>query len=528
VETYGYEYDGLDRLVNAYHGSGPMTLAQTGAYSVNGISYDKNGNILTLGRLSNGEIVDELYYRYAGNRLMNVRDASGHPFGYDNTGALMADRYAYDANGNMTKDLNRGISDVSYNFLNLPRQVTRGGQTVKYVYSVSGAKLKNILPGKTLEYVDGFVYEDGTLSYILTGEGRYVANGSTGTHEYNLADHLGNVRAVIDQEGNVLQKTDYYPFGMPIARAGGSDNKYLYNGKEEQEETGWLDYGARMYDASIGRWFNMDVLAEKYYTISPYVYCLNNPLVFIDPTGMWVSNGTGALIAQAGDNMWTLQSYLDEIYGVGAAWDEWFYFQNQMWDYLQTNSSIEGMILRSRQGTFENLVGKYLRTRAREDEYWESRTVKPNDCSPTTFRRVDKALEFVYGKDVLGMEGGEIYARWQNYANSKGVTYGPQIIDNMGYGTLMTKEDILNGKLTPGALIALDQYPGPGPFPVSWHSAIFLGYTRDEAGNINGMIYWQQRTRQGPAMRSILFDYDNGGRYDFSRGYKPLNGTNFK
>jgi RHS repeat-associated protein len=156
---------------------------------------------------------------------------------------------------------------------------------MKSIYSASGEKLRNVLPGKTLDYVGNFVYEGSALRYILTGEGRYVVNGLIGTYEYNLTDHLGNVRAVINQDGNVIQTTDYYPFGMPITQTGSSTNNYLYSGKEAQEETDWFDYGARMYDATMGRWFNMDPSAETYFHISPYAYCANNPVKYIDPTG---------------------------------------------------------------------------------------------------------------------------------------------------------------------------------------------------------------------------------------------------
>ena len=66
-----------------------------------------------------------------------------------------------------------------------------------------------------------------------------------------------------------------------------SDNRYKYNGKESQSfaDINYLDYGARMYDPELGRWFNNDPLAEKYYTMSPYVYCANNPIKYIDPDG---------------------------------------------------------------------------------------------------------------------------------------------------------------------------------------------------------------------------------------------------
>jgi RHS repeat-associated protein len=68
--------------------------------------------------------------------------------------------------------------------------------------------------------------------------------------------------------------------------------RYKFNGKEEQlvASLGLLDYGARMYEAELGRWYVQDPMAEAYYGTSPYAYCLNNPLRFIDPTGMFAED----------------------------------------------------------------------------------------------------------------------------------------------------------------------------------------------------------------------------------------------
>jgi len=115
------------------------------------------------------------------------------------------------------------------------------------------------------------------------------------SYYYHLKDHLGNVRAVItpgsNNEAIVMQANDYYPFGMVYSTAPAT-NRYLYNGKEAQKEMNgkWYDYGARMYDPSLGRWHCIDPQAERYSSMSPYNYVANNPMLFIDPNGeeVWI------------------------------------------------------------------------------------------------------------------------------------------------------------------------------------------------------------------------------------------------
>ena len=144
-------------------------------------------------------------------------------------------------------------------------------------------------------YTPTFVYNDESFEYGLFDEGRLTEDRSNLKYEYILKDHLGNTRVTFTKLGaniTILQQEHYYPFGMTFAGTGatvnGSENMYKYNGKELQDEHGlnWYDYGARMYDAQLGRWHCVDPLAEQYSNLSPYNYVANNPINAIDPDGM--------------------------------------------------------------------------------------------------------------------------------------------------------------------------------------------------------------------------------------------------
>ena len=104
-------------------------------------------------------------------------------------------------------------------------------------------------------------------------------------HAY-LTDHQGNVRVVVDENATTKQINHYYPYGGLMAEStNGSVQRYKYNGKELDRMHGldWYDYGAHYSDAAIGRWHSIDPLCEKYYDVSPYAYCLDNPINDIKP-----------------------------------------------------------------------------------------------------------------------------------------------------------------------------------------------------------------------------------------------------
>ena len=288
--AYSFTYDGLNRMLNATHGNNQYTEKVTG--------YDKNGNILGLQRYgqtgaSSYGLVDNLTYTYNGNKLTRVDDAVTATSYTGGTnfinGASTNNEYTYDANGNLTKDLNKNITDIQYNSLNLPSVVTfSDGSTIRYMYSADGTKLRttHVINGvtTTTDYCGNVIYENGTAKRLLTDEG-YV-DLSNNTYYYYLKDHQGNNRVVINSSGTVQETNHYYPFGGLFSTST-NVQPYKYNGKELDTKKGLnlYDYGARHYDAALGRWHVVDPLAEKMGAWSPYGYCKNSPLMFIDPNG---------------------------------------------------------------------------------------------------------------------------------------------------------------------------------------------------------------------------------------------------
>ncbi|MFY7665568.1 RHS repeat domain-containing protein, partial [Flavobacterium sp.] len=261
------------------------------------------------------------------NQLLAVQDMSNSLNGFrDNVNNGNPD-YGYDVYGNMTSDANKRIEDIDYNHLNLPTVINfqNNSGRIRYTYDALGVKLRKEVDDPanntttTTEYLDGFQYKNEALIFFPTSEG-YVefATPTKFFYVYNYTDHLGNVRMSYTEHGpgvpKILEDNHYYPFGLrhenyaserfervkepngdlyviqPTERR---EWQYKYNGKEWQDELGlnFYDYGARNYDAAIGRWMNVDPLAEQGRRWSPYNYAMDNPVYFIDPDGMWPDEG---------------------------------------------------------------------------------------------------------------------------------------------------------------------------------------------------------------------------------------------
>ena len=200
-------------------------------------------------------------------------------------GANVTIEYEYDKNGNLTKDLNKKITDIQYNYLNLPSRIQfEGGNSISYVYGADGTKLRttHIIDEvtTTTDYCGSVIYENGIAKTLLTEAGFVSLNDNK--YHYYLQDHQGNNRVVASQDGVVEEVNHYYPFGGIFASTS-SVQPYKYNGKELDRKGGldWYDYGARMYDATLGRFMKTDRFSEKYVSLSPYQYGANLSLIHI-------------------------------------------------------------------------------------------------------------------------------------------------------------------------------------------------------------------------------------------------------
>ncbi|WP_422106031.1 DUF6443 domain-containing protein [Winogradskyella sp.] len=327
LRRYRYEYDALNRLTAGIFNTGSGN--QPNRYSVSNVDYDKNGNITALQRnghenaaaTSFGDM-DNLVYTYEtkSNRLKKVLDNGEDNFGFKD-GADVATEYTYDDSGNMLTDLNKGISsNILYNHLNLPTQVTLSGGNIQYIYDATGIKQKKIVStGTTTEYAGNFIYEDGTLMMFSHPEG-YVEPPSSSAQKhppykyvYQYKDHLGNIRLIysdsdkngsIDSGTEIIEENNYYPFGLKhkgynntvSANSNSVASRFKYQSQELMESLGYnmYEFILRHYDAAIGRFVTTDPYEQF---MSPYVAMGNNPVISFDPDGGHCYDANGNQIA---------------------------------------------------------------------------------------------------------------------------------------------------------------------------------------------------------------------------------------
>ncbi len=249
----------------------------------------------------------------------------------------------------MVKDRNKGITSITYNYLNLPELIIfENSNSIEYSYNATGVKLKKTVIEETatpevrieVDYLDGFQYAGEVLNFFPTPEGYIRATpvgnitpgapptGYAYSYVYNYTDHLGNVRLSYSMDHltgklKILEENHYYPFGLRhgVYDTGGRKDfsrnpgdgiepepglppvldyvtrmeyQYKYNGKEFQDELGlnWTAMDFRNYCSAIGRFQVIDPMAAFAPSHNPYRLGFNNPVYWADPTGRYEINGT--------------------------------------------------------------------------------------------------------------------------------------------------------------------------------------------------------------------------------------------
>ncbi len=316
-KTYTYSYDALNRLTDA-------TGVTTSNYDVSGITYDKNGNIEFLerrghvrtdasGNITLYGVMDKLYYDYdSGNKLEKVTD-TGNTFGFKD-GNTSGDDYTYDANGNMITDANKGITDIYYNHLNLPTGIDFGAtddSTINYIYDATGVKLKKIVVNETANsetetiYAGNYIYENNTLKQFSHLEGYVQKDGNSFNYVYQYRDIWRNIRitysdldknGVITQSTEILREQNYYPYGLEQKGYNSSIKGVKSNFKQYQSQEFTEDLGLnthewryRVSDPSIGRFWQVDPLAEDYDYNSTYAFAENKLGIGIELEGLEIT-----------------------------------------------------------------------------------------------------------------------------------------------------------------------------------------------------------------------------------------------
>ena len=324
------------------------TMLQDYAYS-----FDAIGNVTQLVDNNMGLTAKVVEYQY--DDLSRLKEAQ---FMKTAEGEDFTEKFTYDAIGNMTSKWD--VGEYLYDLPSEPHAVTKAGEK-EYGYEENGNMIlrdgvemgydykdRLLHSGKDAMFTYGEGYDrimkfnaeteektyypsqyfevDGSkeTKYIYAGNQRIakvekpVKKDTSPKLFYLLTDHLDSIDTVLDESGDVVERQDYFSFGAervtdttaeaPVTNQG-------YTGKEKDEETGLNYYGARYYDSELGRFVTVDPwegdLSDPQ-TLNKFTYVLNNPLKYVDPTGMYdIKAGK----VEEGDTMGGINDELNEFYG---------------------------------------------------------------------------------------------------------------------------------------------------------------------------------------------------------------------
>lgn len=312
LRSYSFNYDASSRLKSAAYNN----TANAENFSLNNVDYDKNSNVTGLKKYGNiagnfGNLIDDLGYNYSGNKAINVTDgASGNntvDFTQVGTGAR-----TYYQDGSLKSDQNKGIDGIIYDPFTMQATQINMTSNRKVVMDLSadGEVLeRKYSTGTTTnelwQYDGGIVFKGvganptTTEPYSISiPEGRLIYKNSIWEQEYQITDHLGNVRVTYKNNNGIAQAVEYSDFdpnGLLLNTLGqrqlnATENRFLFQDKESFSTfglNGLHDFGPRFLDKTIGGiWSQPDIMAESYSDFSPFNYVFSNPLSFIDPSGM--------------------------------------------------------------------------------------------------------------------------------------------------------------------------------------------------------------------------------------------------
>lgn len=384
--TYGIQYDSSGRITktkSAENNRQPATwpnLIVNSTYQEE-IGYEKNGNISSLKRSCQNpmETYNILLFSYDGNHLSSSTDSRipgvnnnienqivNSPLYYkpcseDNP-------YLYDLDGNETRNLSQSMAYTHYNNLNLPDSVVfTSGNTLLFTYMADGRRIKTVAKtygtplevpgdGSTMqgdpinvyeEIMDrGLVFKDSVLTE-LRFDGGYVtlvdeATGQRQIHRYYYrTDYRGDVRQVVDgMTGAVLQDIKYLPTGAVFSITNAALQSYRFGGKEEMSLHGWgmYDSMARLQYKNLPRFAQADPLAELDYGTSPYAFCMNDFVNFVDPWGLFGSKDEADAVANRWGTGYCSIQIDDEWYVIhdveAATVSQYSYTQNAFTQYF--------------------------------------------------------------------------------------------------------------------------------------------------------------------------------------------------
>ncbi|OGL47349.1 MAG: hypothetical protein A2W05_00960, partial [Candidatus Schekmanbacteria bacterium RBG_16_38_10] len=261
-KTRTFKYDDINRLIEA----GSPSYGGNLIYQ-----YDKIGN-MTYNCKYGYYYYDDPLHKHAVTRVVK--------------NGVTIDTYSYDDNGNMISGAGRSLT---YDYDNRPTSIIYNSMAVISVYDAGGNRVKKITPNSTTIYI-GQLYEctGGVCTkYVFAGSQRIANISGTETYYYHT-DHLGSSNIITDKNGNKVEDIFYYPYGEMKFHTGAINVRHKFTGQELDAETGLYYYGARYYDPRLARFLSADSIVpdpSNPQSLNRYTYVLNNPLIYIDPTG---------------------------------------------------------------------------------------------------------------------------------------------------------------------------------------------------------------------------------------------------